>query len=39
MKLHEYQEMVRLEREAQRLTNLENIAKIVSTKNDKKGQN
>ena len=39
MKLHEYQEMVRREREAQRLTNLENIAKIVSTQNDKKGQN
>jgi hypothetical protein len=32
MKLHEYQEMIRKEREAIRLTNQEKIAKIVSTK-------
>ena len=32
MKLHEFQELVRKEREATRLTNLEKIAKIVITK-------
>ncbi len=31
MKLHEYQEMIRKEREAIRLTNLEKIASIVTT--------
>ena len=31
MKLHEFQEMVRKEREAVRLTNLEKIAKLVTT--------
>ena len=39
MKLHEYQEMVKREREAQRLTNLEKIAKLVVTTNTKKGDN
>lgn len=32
MKLHEYQEMIRKEREAIRLTNLEKIATIITTK-------
>jgi hypothetical protein len=31
MKLHEFQELVKKEREAIRLTNLEKIAKIVTT--------
>ena len=38
MKLHEFVEMVEREREAQRLTNIEKIAKIVATTN-KKGNN
>jgi hypothetical protein len=38
MKLHEFQEMIKAQQEAQRLTNLEKIAKIVST-NPKKGNN
>jgi hypothetical protein len=36
MKLHEFQELVKKEREAIRLTNQEKIAKIVST-TEKKG--
>jgi len=40
MKLHEFVEMVEREREAQRLTNIEKIAKIVNTNNNtKKGNN
>ena len=39
MKLHEFAEMVEREREAQRLTNLEKIAKIVTNKTNKKGNN
>ena len=40
MKLHEFKEMVEREREAQRLTNLEKISKIVVTNNTlKKGNN
>ena len=40
MKLHEFKEMVEREREAQRLTNLEKIAKIkVTNNNTKKGNN
>lgn len=39
MKLHEFAEMVEREREAQRLTNLEKIAKIVTTNTNKKGNN
>jgi hypothetical protein len=40
MKLHEFQELVKKEREATRLTNLEKIAKIVITTNTpKKGKN
>ena len=39
MKLHEFAEMVEREREAQRLTNLEKIAKIVNNKTNKKGNN
>ena len=39
MKLHEFKEMVEREREALRLTNQENIAKIVVTTNTKKGNN
>jgi hypothetical protein len=35
MKLHEFQELVRKEREATRLTNLEKIAKIVTTNTEK----
>ena len=31
MKLHEFQEIVKAQREAQRLTNLEKIAKIAIT--------
>jgi len=36
MKLHEFIEYVEREREAQRLTNLEKIAKIVTTKEKEK---
>jgi len=39
MKLHEFIEYVEREREAQRLTNLEKIAKIVNNNNTKKGKN
>ena len=39
MKLHEFVEMVEREREAQRLTNIEKIAKIVNNKTNKKGNN
>ena len=39
MKLHEFQELVRKEREATRLTNQEKIAKIVNNKTNKKGNN
>ena len=39
MKLHEFAEMVEREREAQRLTNLEKIAKIVTNNTNKKGNN
>jgi hypothetical protein len=39
MKLHEFQEIIKAQQEAQRLTNLEKIAKIVSTTNPKKGKN
>ena len=39
MKLHEFQELVKKERESQRLTNLEKIAKIVTNKTTKKGNN
>ena len=39
MKLHEFIEMVEREREAQRLTNVEKIAKIVNNKTNKKGNN
>ena len=39
MKLHEFQELVRKEREAIRLTNQEKIAKIVNTNTNKKGNN
>ena len=39
MKLHEFQELVKKEREALRLTNQEKIAKLVSTTNTKKGNN
>jgi hypothetical protein len=39
MKLHEFKEMIEREREAQRLTNLEKIAKIKVTNNTKKGNN
>lgn len=35
MKLHEFVEMVEREREAQRLTNLKKISKIVVTKTEK----
>jgi len=35
MKLHEFVEMVEREREAQRLTNLDKIAKIVITTKEK----
>jgi hypothetical protein len=35
MKLHEFAEMVEREREAQRLTNLEKIAKIKVTTKEK----
>jgi hypothetical protein len=35
MKLHEFAELVKAEREAQRLTNLEKIAKIVITTKEK----
>jgi hypothetical protein len=35
MKLHEFQEMVKAQRQAQQLTNLEKIAKIVVTTNTK----
>ena len=35
MKLHEYAELVKAEREALRLTNLEKISKIVVTKTEK----
>jgi hypothetical protein len=35
MKLHEYQEMIKAQRKAQELTNLEKIAKIVETTNTK----
>ena len=35
MKLHEFQELVRKEREATRLTNLEKIAKIVVNTKEK----
>lgn len=38
MKLHEFVEMVERERETQRLTNLEKIAKLVSPK-EKKEEN
>jgi len=36
MKLHEFQELVRKEREATRLTNLEKIATIIKTKEKEK---
>jgi hypothetical protein len=39
MKLHEFQELVKAQRKAQELTNLEKIAKIVENKNTKKGNN
>jgi hypothetical protein len=40
MKLDEFQELVKKERDALRLTNLEKIAKIVNTINTpKKGKN
>jgi phage terminase Nu1 subunit (DNA packaging protein) len=39
MKLHEFEELVKAQRKAQQLTNLEKIAKIVSTTNTKKGKN
>ncbi len=35
MKLHEFQEMVKAQRQAQQLTNLEKIAKIVENTNTK----
>jgi len=35
MKLHEFAEMVKREREAQRLTNLNKITKIVTTQTEK----
>ena len=35
MKLHEFVEMVEREREAQRLTNLNKIAKLVKTTKEK----
>jgi phage terminase Nu1 subunit (DNA packaging protein) len=35
MKLHEFQELVKAQRKAQELTNLEKIAKIVSTTKEK----
>jgi hypothetical protein len=35
MKLHEFQEMVKAQRQAQQLTNLEKIAKIVNNKTEK----
>lgn len=39
MKLHEFVELVEREREQVRLTNLEKIATIVKTENNKKGNN
>jgi hypothetical protein len=40
MKLHEFQELVKKERDALRLTNLEKIVKIVNATNTpKKGKN
>ncbi len=39
MKLHEFQELIKAQRKAQELTNLEKIAKIVETTNPKKGNN
>jgi hypothetical protein len=38
MKLHEFQELIKAQRKAQELTNLEKIAKIVENTN-KKGNN
>jgi phage terminase Nu1 subunit (DNA packaging protein) len=35
MKLHEFQELVKSQRQAQQLTNLEKIAKIVETTKEK----
>jgi hypothetical protein len=39
MKLHEFQELVKAQRKAQELTNLEKIAKIVENTKTKKGKN
>lgn len=39
MKLHEYKELVKKEREAIRLTNAEKIAKIVNNTKNKEGKN
>jgi hypothetical protein len=39
MKLHEFQEMVKAEREALRLTNIEKISKIVSVTNNERQTN
>jgi hypothetical protein len=38
MKLHEFQEMVKAQRQAQQLTNLEKIAKMVSTTKEKENK-
>jgi len=38
MKLHEFQELVRKEREATRLTNLEKIATITKTTKEKENK-
>jgi hypothetical protein len=35
MKLHEFQELIKAQRKAQELTNLEKIAKMVSTTKEK----
>ena len=39
MKLHEFQEMVKAEREALRLTNLEKISTIVNVTTDERKTN
>jgi hypothetical protein len=39
MKLHEFQEMVKAEREALRLTNLEKISKIVNVTTNERQTN
>jgi hypothetical protein len=39
MKLDEFKALIEQQRKAQQLTNLEKIAKIVSTTNTKKGNN